>query len=29
LGDEIDLQDHLKFNIEPVHRKPRLFEDSD
>jgi hypothetical protein len=29
MGDDIDLQNHLKFNVEPVHGQPRLFEDSD
>jgi hypothetical protein len=28
-GDEIDLQNHMEFNIEPVHGIPRIFEDSD
>jgi hypothetical protein len=27
-GDKIDLQNHMKFNIQPLHKIPRLFEDS-
>jgi hypothetical protein len=29
LGDEIDLQNHMKFNIEPFHGILRIFKDSD
>jgi hypothetical protein len=28
LGDEIDLQNHMKFNIESIRGIPRIFEDS-
>jgi hypothetical protein len=27
--DKIDLQNHMKFNVKPVHGIPRIFEDSD